>query len=100
VRLINLLEREIWGWNRIYTVVHQDARRHWQYHVTIGRMLEIETKRRMTAEEKLLQVETELQKLQAEKAEWERKEKGYLTAISKLEDKVTDRKAECQQLQN
>jgi hypothetical protein len=58
-------------------------------------MLEAETQQRTTAKEKLFQAETELQKLWAEKAEWECKEKGYLTTISKLEDRVTDTEAEC-----
>jgi hypothetical protein len=53
----------------------------------------------MTAEAKLLQSETELQKLQAEKAKWECKEKDYLTSISNLNDRATDSEAECRQLQ-
>jgi predicted nucleic acid-binding Zn-ribbon protein len=53
----------------------------------------------MTAEAKLLESETELQKLQAEKTEWERKEKDYVTSISKLKDRATDSKGECRQLQ-
>jgi hypothetical protein len=54
---------------------------------------EAEAQLRMTAEAKLLQSETELQKLRAQKAEWERKEKDYLTTISK--DRATDSEAEC-----
>jgi hypothetical protein len=53
----------------------------------------------MTAEAKLLQSETELQKLRAEKAEWERKEQDYLSSISKLKDRVTDSEFECRHLQ-
>lgn len=60
-------------------------------------MLEEKTQWRTTTEEKLVQTETELQKLQAE---WECKEEDYLIIISKLEDRVTDREAECRQLQN
>jgi hypothetical protein len=56
---------------------------------------EAEAQLRMTAEAKLLQSETELQKLRAQKAEWERKEKDYLTTISKLKDRATDSEAEC-----
>jgi hypothetical protein len=68
-------------------------------YVEMNMRREAETQLRMTAEAKLLQSETELQKLRAEKAEWERKEKDYLTSISKLKDRVTDSEDECCQLQ-
>jgi hypothetical protein len=95
VRLIDQLEHDFRGWNRIYTMAKQEARRNQVNYVGASRMLEAETQQRTTAKEKLFQAETELQKLWAEKAEWECKEKGYLTTISKLEDRVTDTEAEC-----
>jgi chromosome segregation ATPase len=60
---------------------------------------EAEAQLRMTAEAKLLQSEILLEKLRAEKAGWERKEKDYLTSISKLKDRAPDSEAECRQLQ-
>jgi chromosome segregation ATPase len=62
-------------------------------------MRQTQTEQRMAAEAKLLQTETELQKLREEKAEWELKEKDYLATISKLKDRATDSEAECRQLQ-
>jgi chromosome segregation ATPase len=69
-------------------------------YVEMNMRREAKAQLRMTTEVKLLQSETELQKLQAEKAEWEHKEKDYLTSISKLKDRATDSEAECRQLEN
>jgi hypothetical protein len=87
MRLIDQLEHEIQGWNRIYTVAHQDTRLNRVNYVEASRMLEIETQWRTVADENLHRAEIELQKLRAEKAEWE------------LKDKVCDREEECRQLQ-
>jgi hypothetical protein len=65
---------------------------HRMNYVESNRRREAEAQLRRTAEAKLLQSETELQKLRAEKAEWERKE-DYLTTISKLKDRATDSEA-------
>jgi chromosome segregation ATPase len=99
VRLIGVLEHEIQGWNRIYTVAQAEARINRVNYMEMNMRREAKVQLRMTAEAKLLQLETELQKLRAKKADWECKEKDYLTSISKLKDRVTDSEAECCQLQ-
>jgi hypothetical protein len=82
VRHIDVLEHEIQGWNRIYTTAWVEARKNRVNYVESNLRCEAEAQLRMAAEVKLLQSETELQKLQAEKAEWELKEK--------VEDKVKE----------
>jgi hypothetical protein len=96
VRHIDVLEQ---GWNRIYIVAQAEARNNRVNYVETNMRREAEAQLRMAAEAKLLQSETELQKLRAEKAEWERKEKDYLTSIIKLKDRATDSEAKCHQLQ-
>ncbi|RLN12146.1 hypothetical protein C2845_PM09G14900 [Panicum miliaceum] len=54
---------------------------------------------RIKAEEELQKTEKELRILRDEKVEWENKEKGYVTTINKLVDRVTDREAVCRSLQ-
>jgi hypothetical protein len=99
VRHIHVLQHEIQGWNQIYTAARVEARRSKVCYMEANMMRQIETQQRMAAEAKLLQTETELQKLWEEKAEWELKEKDYLATISKLKDRATDSEAECHQLQ-
>jgi hypothetical protein len=99
VRHIHVLEHEIQGWNRIYTAARVEARRNRVCYVESNMMREAKTQQGMAAEAKLLQIETELQKLREEKIESECKEKDYLATISKLKDRATDSEAECRQLQ-
>jgi chromosome segregation ATPase len=99
VRHIDVLEHEIRGWSWIYTAAQAEARNNQVNYVETNMRRKAEVQLRMTAEAKLLESETELQKLQAEKTEWERKEKDYVTSISKLKDRATDSKGECRQLQ-
>jgi chromosome segregation ATPase len=99
VRHIDILEHEIQGWNRIYTAARAEARNNRMNYMETNMRREAEAQLRMTAEAKLLQSKTELQKLRVEKAEWERKEKDNLTSISKLKDRATDSEPECRQLQ-
>jgi hypothetical protein len=96
---IHVLLHEIQGWNQIYTTARREARRNQVCYMEANMMRQTQTEQRMAAEAKLLQTETELQKLREEKAEWELKEKDYLTTISKLKDRATDSEAECRQLQ-
>jgi chromosome segregation ATPase len=99
VRHILVLQHEIQGWNQIYTTTQLEARRNRVCYMEANMMRETQTQQRMAAEAKLLQTETELQKLREEKAEWELKEKDYLATISKLKDRATDSEAECRHLQ-
>jgi chromosome segregation ATPase len=99
VRHIHVLQHEIQGWNQIYIIAWVEARRNRVCYMEANMMRETQTQQRMAAEAKLLQTETELQKLREEKAEWELKEKDYLATIIKLKDRATDSEAECRQLQ-
>ncbi|RLM68942.1 hypothetical protein C2845_PM17G05800 [Panicum miliaceum] len=54
---------------------------------------------RIKVEEELQKAEKELQILHDEKVEWEKREKGYVTTINMLTDRVMDREAECHSLQ-
>jgi myosin heavy subunit len=99
VRHIHVLQHEIQGWNQLYTTAQREARRNQRNYMEAQLMRQTETQLRTAAEAKLLQTETELQKLREEKAEWKLKEKDYLDTISKLKDRATDSEAECRQLQ-
>lgn len=78
----------------------QTSRNDMQFRVLAERREEASRNLRTEAENKLLTAEVELQKLRAEKIEWENKEKDYRTMISTLVDRLTDSEAECHQLQN